>query len=84
MSIQKELKKLHEAGLTFTDCFSYFGVSAEDNPYLKAAHERHYREGVLEFDDPAVISESDGGGAYVMAWVWVTDEEAGATRQATV
>jgi hypothetical protein len=83
MSIQNELKKLHEAGLTFADCVSYFGVSAEDNLYIKAAHENHYREGELEFDDSAVVSESDDEGAYVMAWVWVTDEEAGATRQAT-
>jgi hypothetical protein len=35
----------------------------------------------LEFDDTAVISESDDEGTYVMAWVWVTDDEAGVTRQ---
>jgi hypothetical protein len=35
----------------------------------------------LEFDDTAVISESDDEVTYVMAWVWVTDEEAGVTRQ---
>ncbi len=81
MDIQHELKKLQAAGLTFADCVSCFGVSADNDPYLKAAHEHHYREGELEFDDTAIISESDDEGAYVMAWVWVTDEEAGVTRQ---
>jgi hypothetical protein len=81
MDIQNALKKLQAAGLTFADCVSCFGVSADENPYLKAAHEHHDREGEIEFDDTAIISESDDEGAYVMAWVWVTDEEAGVTRQ---
>ena len=29
------------------------------------------KDGELEIDDNAVISESDDNGAYVQAWVWI-------------
>ena len=32
------------------------------------------REGELEFDESAVVSEGDDNGAYVQAWVWVSFE----------
>jgi hypothetical protein len=35
------------------------------------------RDGELEIDHGAVVSKGDDPGAYVMAWLWVTDEEAG-------
>ena len=32
------------------------------------------KDGEIEIDDDAVISESEDGGAYVQAWVWVYDD----------
>lgn len=44
--------------------------------YLAAAKRIHVEEGTLEIDEPAIVSQSEGGGAYVQAWVWVHDEDA--------
>lgn len=44
--------------------------------YRKAAKELHLSEGTLEIDSNAIVSQSDDGGAYVQAWVWVDDDEA--------
>lgn len=33
------------------------------------------KDGELEIDDGAVVSMGDDPGAYVMAWVWVPNEE---------
>jgi hypothetical protein len=47
---------------------------------VAAAQEKYARdEGEIEVDDKAKISRAPGnpdGGAYVSAWVWVTDEDA--------
>lgn len=45
--------------------------------YISTARARYHREGEVEIDDNAVVSESDDGGAYVAAWVWVSDADAG-------
>lgn len=42
--------------------------------YRAAARERHHRGGELEIDDGATVSLSEGG-AYVSAWVWVSEDE---------
>ena len=44
--------------------------------YRKAA-QKHTWEGELEVDDNALVWEGDDTGAYVMAWLWVSGEEAG-------
>ena len=36
------------------------------------AREEYVREGEIEVDDNAVVSEGDDNGAYVQAWVWVS------------
>ena len=41
--------------------------------YRDMAHAEWARDGEIEIDDDAVVSEFDGG-AYVQAWVWVSDE----------
>lgn len=51
-------------------------------PYLEFAQLQHFEggpseEGSLEVDDNALVSVSDDGGAYVQAWIWVSDEDAG-------
>jgi hypothetical protein len=43
--------------------------------YRVTAMQRHGHEGELEFDDDAVVSVSDGTGAYVMGWRWIEAEE---------
>lgn len=64
-----ELAALKEQGLSFGNCVEAFGE--EESPFAKAA--KGYRS--VEVDEPTVISQSEGG-AYVMAWVWVSNAEA--------
>jgi hypothetical protein len=45
--------------------------------YRDAANRRYGRDGELEIDDGAIVSVGDDPGAYVQAWVWVSNEEAG-------
>ncbi len=44
------------------------------NRYRKAAV-RRMRSGDLEIDPAAVVSKGDDAGAYVMAWLWISDGE---------
>lgn len=45
--------------------------------YVSFAKRRFHDEGTLEIDDRAIISRShDDLGAYVQAWIWVSDEDA--------
>ncbi len=47
-----------------------------DEQYRAKAKELHEREGELEVDDSASVSRGTSDpGAYVQAWVWVSDEE---------
>jgi hypothetical protein len=41
-----------------------------------AAAKLHGKEGELEIDDNARVSKGDDDGAYVEAWIWVSDEDA--------
>lgn len=41
-----------------------------------AAAKLHGTEGELEIDDNARVSKGDDDGAYVEAWIWVSDEDA--------
>lgn len=53
---------------------------AEPDPteaaYRTAVKELHNIDGECEIDDGAVVSISDDGGAYIQAWLWISDEEA--------
>jgi hypothetical protein len=42
--------------------------------YREAAKETYHRQGEIEIDDNAIVSDSDDG-AYVQAWVWVDVEQ---------
>lgn len=44
--------------------------------FRDAARDAHGTDGEIEIDDGADVSESDSG-AYVQAWVWVSNEDAG-------
>lgn len=54
-------------------CFPERPLSSYDGAALAAAMKYH-EDGVLEFDEMSVVSQSDGG-AYVLGWQWVDDEE---------
>jgi hypothetical protein len=45
--------------------------------YIEAARKKWHRDGEIEIDWQTEVSVSDDGGAYVQAWVWVSNEEAG-------
>jgi hypothetical protein len=75
------LAALIAGGLQFGETVSAFAAvqDAEDGEtgaYLAAAHRLHAEDGVCEIDDAAIVSEGDEG-AYVMAWVWVSRDDAG-------
>ena len=74
--LRSDLDALINRGLTFGQCVITFGETDEDSRYLKAAREIYARDGELEFDDCAVVSESDDGGAYVMCWRWIDNADA--------
>jgi hypothetical protein len=48
-----------------------FAVTDED--YRRLARERFQDEGSLEIDESAVVSRGIDDGAYVQAWVWVSN-----------
>jgi hypothetical protein len=43
--------------------------------YVKAAQRLFEDEGVIEIDDAAVVLLGGDPGAYVQAWVWVSDDD---------
>ena len=53
-----------------------------EDRYRDAAHAKQ-RDGELEIDGDAVVSMGEDPGAYVAAWVWVSNEEAGIEEEAT-
>lgn len=38
---------------------------------VELARKKHQKEGTIEIDDNAKVSEGNDNGAYVQAWVWV-------------
>ena len=51
-----------------------FARAAQDEAWIDRASDQYADEGVIEIDENAVVSESDDGGAYVMAWVYAEKE----------
>ena len=78
--IEQLIQSLNHHGLEFGEVVNLIGVD-EDNPYVAAAHEhRLLSEGTLEVDPKTITRESDEG-AYVMAWLWVSNEDAGVASE---
>lgn len=76
------LKGTTDPDLTFVASALAEIIKEESDPYhVKMTNA--YRSGVaqkdgeIEIDADAEVSFGEDDGAYVMAWVWVTDEEAG-------
>jgi hypothetical protein len=79
---QAALRALMAQGLTFSDVVDVFGDTPDSSPHLAYAREHCTREGELEVDERAVISDGADAGVYCMAWLWVSDEDAGVARDA--
>ncbi|MDA8190149.1 MAG: hypothetical protein M0Z68_01420 [Gammaproteobacteria bacterium] len=67
------LATLKTNGVEFSDCVAAFAED-DDNPYVVAGREM-MDEGDLEMDAKVVISKTDAG-AWVLAWKWVSNEDA--------
>lgn len=68
---------INHAGLSFGEIVNRLGDDDSD-PYVAAAQQhRLLNEGALEVDETAVVSRGDDPGAYVMAWLWISNTEAG-------
>lgn len=53
----------------------------DEEAYAEAAFHKYHKDGEIEVDADPVVSVSSDGGAYVSAWVWVYDKEAGIRRE---
>lgn len=49
--------------------------TAKEKMYRLTAQILHNEEGSLEIDDNAAVSIGGDSGAYVQAWVWVSDDD---------
>ena len=65
---------LEAMGLQFGDCLQAFANDTSDGYVLAARDEA--REGELEVDSRTVVSRGDDNGAYVLAWLWVSANDA--------
>src|SRR4051794_2164544 len=54
---------------------TFHRMPISDEQYIAEARRRCAQEGEIEIDDDAQVSVSEDEGAYVQAWVWVTDAE---------
>lgn len=71
-----------EIGLIRAKLDQYESPESKDQRFRDAAQGQSWvRDGECEIDDHAVVSGSDEG-AYVMAWVWASREDAGLCRTA--
>jgi hypothetical protein len=75
-SLRQALRELIKRGLHFGDAVNVFAESrtAAELRYVEKANDKA-RDGELEVDPSAIVSISEDGGAYVMAWVWVYANE---------
>ncbi|WP_043795871.1 hypothetical protein [Delftia sp. Cs1-4] len=69
------LQALLGDGLTLGECIRAFAVS-DDDPYVAAARTAVQADDDVEIDDWTATSVGEGG-AWVLAWLWVSDAQAG-------
>lgn len=69
------LAALRVCGLTIGECIQALAVP-DDDPYVKVAREFIRGRDDQEIDDRTATSVGDGG-AWVLGWRWVSDEQAG-------
>lgn len=59
---------------SFSEAIQAFGVDRDKDPYAIVAARHFGSEGEIEIDDRTVVSQGEGG-AYVLAWLWVSNED---------
>jgi hypothetical protein len=70
------LTEAKKAGLSFAACIEAFAPETQDEKiYAEYARARRAVPGECEIDEPTVVSIGADPGAYVMAWIWITDAE---------
>lgn len=69
------LKRMKDEGLTLAECISAFAAS-NDDPYVIAARQLVAGGDDVTIDDITTTSPADDG-AWVLSWLWVSNEEAG-------
>lgn len=57
--------------LNFGDVTRFFAEKNEEPFAVGLARDQWEKEGEIEIDDYAIVSNGSDNGAYVMAWVWV-------------
>lgn len=67
--VQKQLEKLIEKGLVFSDCIAAFGVNVTTTPVAQQARDIYASDDV-NIDTETVLSEGNDG-TWVLAWVFV-------------
>jgi hypothetical protein len=81
--VDRLCESLNHEGLTFGEVVNLLGDD-EQAPHAAGANKhRLVQEGTLEVDPVTVVSRSADGGAYVMCWLWVSDELAGVEPEPT-
>lgn len=73
---QDLLAHLMAQGLSIRDCVLALGVETSTDPHAAAARAMYQRDGEIEIDAATVVSAS-AEGAYVLGWLWVSNEAAG-------
>jgi hypothetical protein len=76
-AIDQLCEGLNHTGLSFGEVVNLLGED-ESNPYVAGAAEHHLAN-EREFDGKVMVSDGGDDGAYVMCWLWVSDELAGVT-----
>ncbi|MEH0194601.1 hypothetical protein V7S57_02580 [Caulobacter sp. CCNWLY153] len=83
--LEDRLRELIGEGLCYSLAVQVFAEHQRQNePHLSAyldATGDKTSEGEIEIDGDAIVSDGGDGGAYVSAWVWVSDAEAGIKRE---
>jgi len=69
------LKALVEGGMTIGECIRALAVS-EDDPYVQRARSLIVGSDDVEIDDATTTSVGEDG-AWVLSWLWVSNDEAG-------
>lgn len=59
----------------FVNAYSEQNQSDRNKRYIEAARRRWHDDGQIEIDDHPVVSDGADNGAYVMAWVWASDDD---------
>lgn len=79
------VEALKANGFEFRELLSGFAETEESSPFVKAARKLVKNdEGSVEVDDPSVVSRGDKEGAYVLGWIYVSNEEAGVLPNSVV